>query len=80
VTSEIIDPGHGSQASMILLTGPPNFHNSKEIPKQKLLVKRPFGIFQGYVGGILESWIQLRLKMYQNVQLYHGKESKVYFP
>ena len=39
--------------------GKPDFpfhpHHSKEIPKQKLVVKVPFGIFQHYVGEILDS-------------------------
>ena len=44
------DPGRmGPQTS-------PNLHNSKEIPKQKLLVKRR--IFQGYVGEILEKKVK----------------------
>ena len=30
---------------------------SKEIPKQKLWVKSLLGIFQGYVGKILDSWL-----------------------
>ena len=39
----------------ITQTFPNHPHNSKETPKQKLLVKGPFGIFQGYVGEILDN-------------------------
>ena len=57
-----------NHCSMILPTYPGKIPQTslnptkKDIPKHKLLVKGPFGIFQGYVGEILELLVDLNMR------------------